>query len=172
MNQNKFFFVLLLSLTIIYFFLINVLGFTLNDLLNKGNYSNLLNKFNINEPFRLDNNKSIKVQYPPLKPDMPDDLEHPEFINMKIMDNNKTTRLMAANDDIEIEAAADFTNQQTDISEFIKTNKHLLMDNNRHNTKVADVNNWNMQSEQMYNKILNCKKESIVPYTNDIYALY
>lgn len=166
--EKNYVYAIFISLCIVFYFSIFVLDFNLNDFFNNDKFKNLLHKFNIRENY-------ITVQYPPLKPikDASDDLlfHNPELLNMQVMNNNKETRLMAFNEDIEEENSADFQNQQTNIAEFIKQNKSLLFDNNRHNINSGIVDEWNLKGAQMFNKILNNKTTSIEPYSIDNYAL-
>jgi hypothetical protein len=171
--DNKYIFTIFISLCIVFYFIIFVLEIKLSNLINTSGLENLLHKLNIKDTFSNMRDPKITIQYPPLqKYDEKNILDTPELLNMAVINNNNTTRLMAHNEDIEEENSADFKNQATNIDEFIKQNKSLLYDNTRHNIHSAVVNEWNLKGAQLFNKILNNKTTSIEPYTTNIYALY
>lgn len=173
-NYN-YMYAVILSICIVFYFAVFVLDLKFVDFFNNPDgFNKLLLKFNIKENY-LGHNGEFKVQYPPLKP-MIDNKEeilfdHPELLNMQVMNNNKETRLMAHNEDIEAENSADFQNQQTNINEFIKNNKSLLFNNHKSNIIMTDE--WNLKGAQLFNKILNNNNNNnkIEPYSTDNYAL-
>jgi hypothetical protein len=166
--RNNLLYLLLLSLSVIYYFLFFVLDIKITDLISGDKFTNLYNKLKI-EYFNynpIPQKEILQIQYPPLKPQYladSNDYTRPELLNMSLMENNKESQLMAANENLDdLMGPADITDQKTNISEFVKLNQNLLYDTNRHNVHMGkDPEEWNLKGTQMFNKILNDSSNNI-----------
>ena len=174
MNNNKII-VFLLGIFVIFYFLIVILNLNFKDITNYVGFDKLLKKYSIDNFKVLSNN--IAAKYPPLKKEyslgLNDDviLSNNEFKNIPISNNNDNLDyLKAANeeDNYDANSDAEFTQDQTNISEFIKNNSNILYDNNRHTTDIVNVNNWNIKSAELFNKILNDKISNIEAFNDNI----
>ena len=169
--RNNLIYILLLSLSVIYYFLFFVLDIKITDLISEDKFLNLYNKLKI-EYFNfkpIEQREILQIQYPPLKPQkLQDSNEYtkPELLNMSLMVNNKESELMAANDNLEdLISPAEIKDQKTNISEFVKLNPNLLYDTNRHNVHMGkDPEEWNLKGTEMFNKILNDSNNNIEPF--------
>jgi len=168
--MNKIY-LILLSLSIIFYFVIFVLDIKISDLIGENKFNNLLRKLRIeNFSFKPMTKQNVRIQYPPLLPQSENNIlmgindnVDSALLNMDVNNN----RLLAANENIEEESPAMIQDQKTNISAFLKLNSSLLYDTNRHNVRMGDPEEWNLKGTQMFNKILNDKTTIVEPFDVD-----
>lgn len=74
--------------------------------------------------------------------------------------------ISAANDEI-YEKEAQFGNEQTNVSQFFALNPGVFFNDQRHNAYVPDVSTWNSGGQQMFSQMVNAPRQLLQAYGYD-----